>query len=155
MYCTSCGSQISDTASRCHCGLEIPGLNYQLASLVDRIAGQFLDSLIAIGALVLSAIFYAISPEVGAVSLLGAAGFALFYILFADGFRNGQSYGKRIMKTAVVDASTREPCTFGRSFLRNLLLMVLGFIDWIFIFGAKRQRLGDKAANTIVIKVPG
>jgi uncharacterized RDD family membrane protein YckC len=26
-------------------------------------------------------------------------------------------------------------------------------IDWVFIFGRKRQRLGDKAANTVVVKV--
>jgi uncharacterized RDD family membrane protein YckC len=29
--------------------------------------------------------------------------------------------------------------------------MILGPIDWIFIFGDRRQRLGDKAAGTIVV----
>jgi uncharacterized RDD family membrane protein YckC len=57
------------------------------------------------------------------------------------------------MGTAVVDAATGRPCTFGKSFLRNFLLVVLGFIDWIFIFGRRRQRLGDMAANTLVVKV--
>lgn len=49
------------------------------------------------------------------------------------------------------DATTGAPCTYGQSFIRNLLLAVLGPIDWIFIFGERHQRLGDKAAGTIVI----
>ena len=52
---------------------------------------------------------------------------------------------------AVVDAATGSPCTFGQSFIRNLLLAVPGPIDWMFIFGERRQRPGDKAAATIVI----
>ena len=84
--------------------------------------------------------------------MVAAVVFAFLYILLSDGFAGGQSYGKRIVNTEVVDATSGEPCTFGKSFLRNLLLMLLGLIDWVFIFGEKRQRLGDKAANTIVIK---
>jgi hypothetical protein len=34
-----------------------------------------------------------------------------------------------------------------------LLLNFLGWIDWIFIFGQRRQRLGDRAANTIVVDI--
>jgi uncharacterized RDD family membrane protein YckC len=55
--------------------------------------------------------------------------------------------------TRVVSVETNAPCTFGQSFIRNLLLAVLGPIDWIFIFGERRQRLGDKAAGTIVVSV--
>jgi uncharacterized RDD family membrane protein YckC len=67
--------------------------------------------------------------------------------------RVGQSYGKRIMKIAVVNASSGQPCTFLSSFVRNLLLFLLGIIDWVFIFGKKRQRLDDMLANTMVVKV--
>ena len=83
-----------------------------------------------------------------------AIGIILFflYLLFQDGLRNGQSYGKRIAKTKVIDSRSSLPCTFGQSFIRNLLLSILGFIDWIFIFGEKRQRLGDKAAKTLVVR---
>jgi uncharacterized RDD family membrane protein YckC len=121
-----------------------------LASLGDRLVGQILDSMVAIAVIAVSAIPYAISEAIGVITLVGGVAFALFYILFADGFRRGQSYGKRIVKTAVVDATTRTPCTFGQSFLRNLLLSILGVIDWAFIFGQKR--LGDMAANTLVVK---
>jgi uncharacterized RDD family membrane protein YckC len=128
-------------------------MDYQnLGSLSDRLLGQILDSFVAIGAFVLAAILYAVSPTIGAVAVIAAIVYAIFYILFADGFAGGQSYGKRVAHTAVIDASTGEPCTFGQSFLRNLLLTLLGIIDWVFIFGKKRQRLGDKAANTIVVK---
>lgn len=51
----------------------------------------------------------------------------------------------------VVSEKTGASCTFGQSLLRNILLMVLGPLDWIFIFGERRQRLGDKLAGTIVI----
>jgi uncharacterized RDD family membrane protein YckC len=48
----------------------------------------------------------AISTELGQVTVICGLLFAFFYILFADGFRDGQCYGKRIMKTAVIDATT-------------------------------------------------
>jgi hypothetical protein len=70
---------------------------------------------------------------------------------FADALDDGQSIGKRWLGIRVVDDITNAPCTFGQSFIRNLLLAVLGPIDWIFIFGERRQRLGDKAAGTIVV----
>jgi uncharacterized RDD family membrane protein YckC len=57
------------------------------------------------------------------------------------------------VKTKVIDSRNGSPCTFGQSFVRNLLLSILGLIDWLFIFGEKRQRLGDKAATTLVVKV--
>jgi uncharacterized RDD family membrane protein YckC len=55
------------------------------------------------------------------------------------------------MGLQVIDVRTGGPCTYGQSFIRNLLLLALGFIDWLFIFGATRQRLGDRAASTIVV----
>jgi len=75
---------------------------------------------------------------------------AFGYILFADGLKRGQSLGKRVMGLAVIDEQTGVDCSFLKSFVRNFL-MCLGFWDWIFIFGAKHQRLGDKAAGTIVV----
>lgn len=128
-------------------------MDYQnLGSLSDRLLGQILDSFVAIGAIVVAAILTVVSPRIGAIAMIAAIVYAIFYILFSDGFAGGQSYGKRVAHTAVIDATTGKPCTFSQSFLRNLLLTLLGIIDWVFIFGKKRQRLGDKAANTIVVK---
>jgi uncharacterized RDD family membrane protein YckC len=44
---------------------------------------------------------------------------------------------------------TVAPCTWGDSFIRNV--SILGPIDALFIFGEDHQRLGDKAAGTVVI----
>ncbi len=120
----------------------------------DRLFGQILDSMVAIAAYLVAGVLMAVSTTLGTIALVAAVVYSIFYILFADGFAGGQSYGKRAVHTAVIDATTGKPCTFGQSFIRNLLLTLLGPIDWIFIFGSKRQRLGDKAANTIVVKTP-
>ena len=130
--------------------VEIPALD-NLASLSDRLWGQLVDSVVVLSVVAVSALPSAVSDRVGGVTLVCGVAVALVYLLFADGLR-GQSYGHRLTQTAVVHATTGAPCTFGQSFVRNLLLSALGVLDWVFIFGKKRQRLGDMAAKTIVIK---
>ncbi|MFN8424345.1 MAG: RDD family protein [Anaerolineae bacterium] len=87
--------------------------------------------------------------------LIVAVPSAIAYALFADGLPGGQSIGKRILAIRVVDEATGAPCTYRQSFIRNLVLSIGSFIDALFIFGARRQRLGDLAARTIVTNVPG
>ncbi len=166
MRCPECRLINPETALRCDCGYdfasgskkesylvkkELPTGN--LASLERRFLGRVLDKLIAVLALLGASLPAIISREVGQVTVVFGILLAGSYFLFADGLQGGQSYGKRIMKTAVVDATTGAPCTFGKSFVRNLLLAVLGIIDWVFVFGTNRQRLGDRAANTLVVKI--
>ena len=79
-------------------------------------------------------------------------GIAILYLLFQDGLGQGQSLGKRMVRTRVIDERTLCPGNFWQSFVRNLLLSFLGLIDWIFIFGEKRQRLGDMLAHTLVVR---
>jgi uncharacterized RDD family membrane protein YckC len=122
-----------------------------LASLGDRLLGQILDSAVAIAALAAAFVLFDVWAQVGQIALVASFVFCVLYILFADGLRNGQSYGKRVVKTAVVDATSGAPCSWWQSFIRNLLLSILGVIDWVFIFGKRRQRLGDKLAHTVVI----
>ena len=131
--------------------IEVAQKRYELASLWGRWFGQFLDGVIYCIIIVVGVILvtFAGLTEVGVV--IGII-LSLLYYLFQDGLRNGQSYGKRIVRTKVIDSRNGSPCTFGQSFLRNLLIAILGFIDWIFIFGEKRQRLGDKLAKTLVVK---
>ena len=74
----------------------------------------------------------------------------LFYTLFADGMFVGQSIGKKLMKLYVVRSDTEEPCTYGRSVLRNITYL-LGIFDFIFIFGPTKRRLGDRLAKTKVV----
>jgi uncharacterized RDD family membrane protein YckC len=165
MKCPRCGLINPETAMRCDCGWDFSTstvqqsylgkeatLKGELASLGERLIGQILDSFIAIAVIIAGVIISALSDTLKEIPILVGLAFAFLYILFADGLSGGQSYGKRIMKTAVIDASSGQPCTFLKSFIRNILLSLLGIIDWIFIFGGKRQRLGDMAANTIVVK---
>ena len=122
-----------------------------LASRLQRLAAQFLDGLVAGAPAMAAFLFMFLLQRTGLVLLLVAALFGLLYTLLADGLEGGQSIGKRLIGIRVVSMKTGAPCTFGQSFVRNLLLMILGPIDWIFIFGENHQRLGDKAAGTVVV----
>ena len=121
------------------------------AARSHRFLGQCVDGLVAVAPLVLLFLIPTDSPAASGALALGWLGWFFFHLLLADGMEGGQSWGKRVVGTRVVDATTGAPCTFWQSFVRNLLLTILGPIDWIFIFGEPRQRLGDKAAGTIVI----
>ncbi|HKP16604.1 MAG TPA: RDD family protein [Gemmatimonadaceae bacterium] len=129
--------------------------NVDLASLPQRLAAQFLDGLVVaipVCVLLFSAMaLYGFSLWPAGVLAAAAIFYALTYILFCDGLAGGQSLGKRWVGIRVISSETGAPCTFRQSFVRNILLSFLGPIDWFFIFGDLRQRLGDKAAGTIVI----
>jgi uncharacterized RDD family membrane protein YckC len=120
-----------------------------LASPSERLGAQMVDTVLVVIVLFLSVMLAIASPPVGLVGYL----VAFAYLLLADGLPRGQSVGKRVFDIAVIDQRTRQPCTYGQSLLRNLLLSFLGIFDWIFIFGQMRQRLGDKAARTIVVRL--
>ena len=79
-----------------------------------------------------------------------------FYSLLCEVFNNGQSVGKRLMHLRVVQTDGSEP-TIGSYLLRWLLYPVdVGFsggIGLVCVLVTKnRQRLGDLAAGTMVIK---
>jgi uncharacterized RDD family membrane protein YckC len=124
-----------------------------LAPRSQRLLGQAIDGFIGAVPLVVGVIISSFSDTLGTVVMLGAVGWSIFYYFFADGLHGGQSIGKQWLGMRVVGAESNAPCTFGQSFIRNLLLAVLGPIDWVFIFGERHQRLGDKAAGTIVVSV--
>lgn len=127
--------------------IEINGVEYPLATLSQRLVAQIIDGAIYLAILALSSVPFGFNGVVVGALVAG------LYFLFQDGLKGGQSYGKRVVNTAVIDTRTGEWCGFGQSFVRNVVLSLLSFIDWIFIFGQKRQRLGDKVANTAVIQI--
>jgi uncharacterized RDD family membrane protein YckC len=124
-----------------------PGGGLPLADLGQRFVGQMLDGFIAYGGLFLG------SYVTGMLGVTSAPAVILFllYLLFADGIGGGQSIGKKLLGIAVVDAASGRPIGHRASFVRNVM-MVLGIFDTIFIFGDRRQRLGDKLAGTLVVK---
>ncbi|MCP4637643.1 MAG: RDD family protein [Methyloversatilis sp.] len=118
------------------------------ASISRRLLAQIIDSAIALlGAVVILLIARALglSESFGVVAWL-------LYMLLSDGLPGGQSIGKRVMDIAVLHAGSREACSWGRSFLRNATLLVLGVIDIVFALGSSRRRLGDRLADTVVVR---
>lgn len=84
------------------------------------------------------------------VGLTAASVVFWFGFLFKDGFR-GRSLGKLICGVRTIDATTREPIGFGRSFKRNLPLFI-PFGPLIMAFQLmKGTRWGDQWANTLVV----
>ena len=158
MKCLRCGLINPSQTSRCDCGFdfetgEVRALaaspnGQTLATLGERFAGQTIDGFVAYGGLFLGTY---ITSHLGITSA-PAVVLCLLYLLFADGIGNGQSVGKKLLGIAVVDRATGAPTGHLASFIRNVF-MVFGALDWIFIFGGRHQRLGDKAAGTSVIKL--
>jgi len=88
------------------------------------------------------------------------AGFLwMFFVIFAFGFLEGkwgQTPGKWVLKIEVVGTDLKR-CGFGRGLIRNLLMFVDGFFNFmvgILLVGLTDnwQRVGDMAARTIVVK---
>ena len=129
-----------------------------LATWGDRFVAHFLDNLIFVFGLIFSVVISDYGEKTGGMfggllTIIGYLGiFAfIFYRLCADGLEGGQSYGKRVMKICVVDATSGKTCTFTKSLLRQIPSAFLGIIDAAFIFSKTRQRLRDIVANTIVV----
>lgn len=126
-----------------------------LPSRVTRFLGQFLDGLIGMAPVLGAIIVMIVNEKLGTMLVIAAAIFAVLYYFLADGLQGGQSWAKRLLGMAVVDARTGAPCSMGQSFVRNFLLAILGPFDWIFIFGGEKRRLGDLAAGTQVVAAKG
>jgi len=120
------------------------------ASRWSRLLGQMIDGSFAGAPMLLAAFVTRFTGGIGTpLMILGMAWMASYFFL-ADGLNEGQSFAKRWLGMRVIDAKTGAGCTFGQSVVRNLV-GILGPLDWIFIFGERRQRLGDKIAGTIVV----
>lgn len=94
----------------------------------------------------------------------------LAYLLLGDGFFDGRSIGKKLIKLRVVSAVTNAPCTFRDSILRNstlavgYILWIVPWFGWVFILlvsalefililGSRDgKRLGDEFAKTVVLE---
>ncbi|WP_244881389.1 RDD family protein, partial [Vibrio cidicii] len=129
-------------------------LNKPLASPGRRYCGQFLDLIISWLLLLLLLLMFLLN-EMGSsreqtdfISILVSA----IYLIFSDALPRGQSVGKLMLGMSVIDKESGEYCSLWQSFIRNILNPLIGLIDAIFILSRKRQRIGDLAANTIVVK---
>jgi len=147
------------------------GQPYYKASLGNRFLALLLDSLIFAGLAIpaLVVLVFAFITAYGneeelAIALCVLGGLLTLvpigFQLLKDGFGKGQSPGKKALKLMVIDLDTNMPCNKTKSFLRNLIILLLsiipfvgGLIEPLMVFTDKDgRRLGDRAANTMVIE---
>lgn len=135
-------------------------LEYDLASVGDRIVALIVDRLILIAyAIILMVIATQanFSGDVMALYIFVVCIPAIFYTLLSEVFMNGQTIGKRVMKIKVISVNGSQP-SFSQYLMRWLfriidLLMTSGILAVIMVaVNEKRQRLGDVVAGTTLIK---
>ena len=84
---------------------------------------------------------------------LAKSGTALWIagMFLMDGFKNGQGLGKKLLSLQVLRLKDGKPCNFKDSFIRRLT-SVFQPLDSLWTLGKKRQRMGDKFTETVVVK---
>lgn len=123
-----------------------------LAHPGKRYQGQFIDGLVALFLFAATIYFFQVIDVENTLTGVLKVLVPISYFVFSDALPGGQSLGKKPFGFSVVSKTTGEPCNLWQSFLRNAFSPVFGILDGALIFGKNRQRLGDKFANTIVIK---
>lgn len=140
-------------------------IEYQLASLGERFMALVIDLITIVTSYwILVLLIVTILGENWAdytMSLFGAGTLAIFFLLYHFLFEflgNGQSLGKKALSIQVVRLDSEE-LSAGDSMLRAILY----FVDLFASFGVlgaftisstpNKQRLGDMAAGTVLIKV--
>jgi uncharacterized RDD family membrane protein YckC len=135
-----------------------------LAGPVTRFLAWFID-LLCVGALLsllglVLALLQFLSPNLaGAISILAYFVISIGYGIACEWSWRGQTIGKKLLRLRVVEAEGLR-LQFHQIVTRNLLRFVDSLPLFYFLGGAvcwlspKSQRLGDLAANTIVIRHP-
>jgi len=141
-------------------------IQYNIASIGDRVVAQILDLLILFGYAfaMIFVILFLNDTFSGTPFYYPTAIFIILYLPFffydflCKVFLNGQSIGKRIMKIKVIKIDGSQP-GIGSYFLRWLLKPLDVFFTYgsvgiiTMLINGKGQRLGDLAGNTTVIKL--
>lgn len=140
-------------------GTEVP-----MASWARRVAAQLVDILVGL-LLASGALRWLEAPEAatGADGVLGTLGLcaSLFfsYYVLSEGL-TGQSFGKLLLRIAVVGRDGRRPAV-GSTIIRNLLrpwpfLCPTAYLagSLILLLTPANQRLGDLLADTFVVELP-
>jgi uncharacterized membrane protein SpoIIM required for sporulation/uncharacterized RDD family membrane protein YckC len=154
-----------------HVEVETPehvALSYALAGPGSRFAAFLIDSAILIGvllAIMLTLVLLVVSglPGVLLPTTLAIVTVAMFvigwgYFVFFEGFREGQTPGKKRVGLRVVHEGG-FPLTVRGAVIRNLLRIIdcQPFPSWMtggifIVLHPRAQRLGDLAAGTIVVQ---
>ncbi|MCG9131104.1 PspA/IM30 family protein [Candidatus Poribacteria bacterium] len=156
-------------------GLLVAGVLSILVFLFDAMGSGIGPSLIRIG--LLSTLLWTLGPKtkihedafpLAQMSIIGLFGPWLNYgldtllwggtaigvaiLFFMDGFGDGQGAGKKLLSLQVLRLKNGKPCTFKDSFIRRLA-SIFQPLDSFWTFGKHQQRMGDKLAETVVVKL--
>ena len=171
VFCPHCGSSLEGAApAKPSEYVEAPPKavfappGVQFASIGNRFIALLLDTIILL--FVFALVFFALfdtDEEVGSFTFYILTTFiGVFYWLLLEGLNDGQTVGKMAVGIRVVkiNKATGEisRCTIGASVVRNLL-RIIDNLPFLYIIGLisisssdYEQRVGDRAADTIVIK---
>lgn len=136
-------------------------IEYELATLRDRILAFFMDQLILLVALLLLLLFY--TSLFGTMALYSFYLFVgvptyIFYTLVSEILMNGQTLGKRLIGIKVVKLTGKEPTTgdYATRWAFRLIdiFLSVGAIAMMLISSSnKAQRLGGITSNTTLIRI--
>jgi uncharacterized RDD family membrane protein YckC len=127
-----------------------------LAWLLDLFVVMTLASILGVALALLHFISFGLAEAAG---LLIQFVLMIGYGIYCEWYWRGQTLGKRMMRLRVVDAQGLR-LKFSQIVIRNLLrfvdmLPVFYLVGGIACVASRRaQRLGDLAANTIVVRIP-
>jgi len=130
-----------------------------LAFLIDTLFLLFLSVILLIPIIKINLIYPEVSADLLAFMWI-LLDILLFFLYFMFLDKKGQTLGKILMKIQVVNESDYKTINYKQSLMRNLLLLVdlipyplPGILAIIFSAKSpKKQRIGDMAAGTLVIK---
>lgn len=124
-----------------------------------RIGAYLVDSIVSILAVVaLGAGFGALTRSRTVVILVVLLVSWSYFIVFEALF--GQTPGKRLFGVVVVGDLDGAPCGWLASFLRNFFRVIDGIGGYVLglvamLLSDRRQRIGDRAARTVVVRAEG
>src|SRR6476659_1870971 len=135
-------------------------LEYDLASLGERIVATIIDLVILVGYAIVIGMFTNLSKgldyKYGWVYMFLFLP-VTFYSLLCETFLNGQSVGKKVMGVKVVSLNG-NPASFGQYLIRWLFrlvdLWIGSFVLAVIVIAVteKHQRIGDIVAGTAVVR---
>jgi uncharacterized RDD family membrane protein YckC len=137
-------------------------LEYDLGSLGDRVLGRIIDglvlfaySIVILAIIGFSSFFDFVAANAAIVIILILP--IVFYDLISELLLNGQSIGKKVMGIKVISLTGEQP-----SLSQYLIRWLFRLVDFTFsgslvalimvAVTEKRQRLGDKIADTTLVK---
>ena len=165
MFCTKYGESVGEEATFCaNCGEPIGGTppataaTHVLATRQDRFFAKLIEVVIYGGAIIVAAIFFAVSTPLGvSLLLLAILGIPIYQVVLLT--RDGQTIGKKLVNIRIVSFETGQNAGFGSNVVMrawvNALLNAIPFdslVDVLFIFRDDQRCIHDMIAGTHVVE---